>query len=317
MAQIEAQFGEGSLIRLGNREALQVEAFSTGALSLDLATGIGGVPRGRVVEIYGPESAGKTTLVYHVIASAQAVGQRCAFVDTEHAFDPAYAGTIGVDTEDLYFSQPDWGEQALEIVDVLVSSGEFGVVAVDSVAALTPRAELDGQMGDASVGMLARLMSQAMRKLTAATSRSGTCVVFTNQLREKIGVMFGSPETQPGGRALKFYASQRFDIRRIETLKQGDEATGIKCRVKIVKNKLAAPHRVAEFELEFGQGISYTGTLLDMALERAIVTRSGAHYSYGDARLGQGREKAKAFLAERDDLAEKIEADIIQYEEND
>src|SRR5215208_5572882 len=311
-AQIDREFGAGSLMRLGDQDAIQVEAISTGALSLDLALGVGGVPRGRIVEIFGPESSGKTTLVYHIIAEAQARGGICAFVDTEHAIDPIYARRIGVDVDELLVSQPDYGEQALEIVDVLVRSGAVDLVAVDSVAALTPRVELEGQMGDTQVGLQARLMSQALRKLTGNLSRANTLCVFTNQIREKIGVSFGSPETQPGGRALKFYSSQRLDIRRIETLKEGTEAVGNRVRVKVVKNKVAAPFRQAEFDVEYGEGISSEGCLLDLGIEHKIVTKSGSFFSLGDDRLGQGRNNAKAYLREHPDVAGQIEARIYE-----
>src|SRR5204862_7423573 len=310
--QIERQFGQGSLMRLGDQDAIQVEAIPTGALSLDLALGVGGVPRGRIVEIFGPESSGKTTLVYHIIAEAQARGGICAFVDTEHAIDPIYAGRIGVDVDELLVSQPDYGEQALEIVDVLVRSGAIDLVAVDSVAALTPRVELEGQMGEMQVGLQARLMSQALRKLAGNLSRANTVCVFTNQIREKIGVQFGSPETQPGGRALKFYSSQRLDIRRIETLKEGTEAVGNRVRVKVVKNKVAAPFRIAEFDIDFGKGISSAGCILDLGLEHDIVSKSGSFFSYGDERIGQGRNNAKGYLEENPEVAREIEPKVYE-----
>ncbi|HSJ18011.1 MAG TPA: recombinase RecA [Solirubrobacterales bacterium] len=310
--QIEREFGQGSLMRLGDQNAVKVEAIPTGALSLDVALGVGGVPRGRIIEIFGPESSGKTTLVYHIIAEAQARGGVCAFVDAEHAIDPIYARGIGVDTDELLVSQPDYGEQALEIVDVLVRSGAIDVVAVDSVAALTPRVELEGQMGETQVGLQARLMSQALRKLAGNLNRAKTACVFTNQIREKIGVSFGSPETQPGGRALKFYSSQRLDIRRIETLKEGTEAVGNRCRVKVVKNKVAAPFRLAEFDIEYGAGISKQGCLLDLALEHDLVQKSGSFFSYGDLRLGQGRNNSKAYIAEHPELAAELEAKIFE-----
>jgi recombination protein RecA len=312
VTQIERQFGQGSLMRLGDENAIQVEAIPTGALSLDLALGVGGVPRGRIIEIFGPESSGKTTLVYHIIAEAQARGGICAFVDTEHAIDPIYARRIGVDVDELLVSQPDYGEQALEIVDVLVRSGAVDLVAVDSVAALTPRVELEGQMGETQVGLQARLMSQALRKLTGNLSRANTVCVFTNQIREKIGVSFGSPETQPGGRALKFYSSQRLDIRRIETLKEGTEAVGNRVRVKVVKNKVAPPFRQAEFDIEYGTGISNEGCLLDLALEHDLVQKSGSFFSYGELRLGQGRNNTKQFLAENPETAREIESRLFQ-----
>jgi recombination protein RecA len=310
VTQIEREFGQGSLMRLGDESAVQVEAIPTGALSLDLALGVGGVPRGRIVEIFGPESSGKTTLVYHIIAEAQARGGICAFVDTEHAIDPIYAKRIGVDVDELLVSQPDYGEQALEIVDVLVRSGAVDLVAVDSVAALTPRVELEGQMGEMQVGLQARLMSQALRKLAGNLSRANTVCVFTNQIREKIGVTFGSPETQPGGRALKFYSSQRLDIRRIETLKEGTEAVGNRVRVKVVKNKVAAPFRQAEFDIEYGTGISNEGCLLDLALEHDLVQKSGSFFSYGELRLGQGRNNTKQYLAENPQTAGEIQAKL-------
>ncbi|MDQ3571776.1 MAG: recombinase RecA [Actinomycetota bacterium] len=312
MTQIDRQFGAGSLMKLSGANALQVDTIPTGSLSLDLALGVGGVPRGRVVEIFGPESSGKTTLVYHVIAEAQALGGVCAFIDAEHALDPAYARNIGVNTDELLISQPDYGEQALEIVDVLVRSGAVDVVAVDSVAALTPRVELEGQMGETQVGLQARLMSQALRKLTGNLNRAKTVCLFTNQIREKIGVSFGSPETQPGGRALKFYSSQRLDIRRIETLKEGTEAVGNRVRVKVVKNKVAAPFRQAEFDIEYGQGISHEGCLLDLALEHDLVQKSGSFFSYGELRLGQGRANTKQYLAENPELAQEVETKIFE-----
>ena len=311
LAQIEKQFGQGSVMRMGDEGAqVKVDAIPTGALSLDIALGIGGMPRGRIVELFGPESSGKTTLVYHVIAEAQRLGGVCAFIDAEHAMDPIYAQTIGVDIDELLVSQPDYGEQALEIADMLVRSGAVDLVAVDSVAALTPRAELEGQMGDQTVGLQARMMSQAMRKLAGNLNRAQTLCLFTNQIREKIGVMFGSPETQPGGRALKFYSSQRLDIRRIETLKEGTEAVGNRARVKVVKNKVAAPFRQAEFDIEFGKGISSEGCILDLGLEHGIVSKSGSFFSYGDEKLGQGRNNAKAFLAENPKMAKEIEEKV-------
>jgi recombination protein RecA len=308
--QIEQSFGQGALMKLGDVGALNVEAIPTGALPLDIALGVGGVPRGRIVEIFGPESSGKTTLIYHIMAEAQARGGVCAFVDTEHAIDPTYARRIGVNTDELLISQPDYGEQALEIVDVLVRSGAVDVVAVDSVAALTPRVELEGQMGDQHVGLQARLMSQALRKLAGNLSRAKTVCLFTNQIREKIGVMFGSPETQPGGRALKFYSSQRLDIRRIETLKEGTEAIGNRVRVKVVKNKVAPPFRQAEFDIEYGTGISKEGGLLDMALEHDLIQKSGSFFSYGETRLGQGRNNTKEFLRDNVELAAELEKKV-------
>ena len=308
---IERQFGQRSLMRLGADSAIEVEAIPTGALSLDLALGVGGVPRGRIVEIFGPESSGKTTLVYHIIAETQALGGICAFVDTEHAIDPIYAKRIGVDVDELLLSQPDYGEQALEIVDVLVRSGAVDLVAIDSVAALTPRVELEGQMGEVQVGLQARLMSQALRKLAGNLSRANTVCVFTNQIREKIGVQFGSPETQPGGRALKFYSSQRLDIRRIETLKEGTEAVGNRVRVKVVKNKVASPFRMAEFDIEYGQGISKEGSLIDLGIEHDLVQKSGSFFSYGELRLGQGRNNVKQYLAENPEIAGEIERKVL------
>jgi recombination protein RecA len=313
LTQIEREFGKGTVMRMGDPGAqVRVNAIPTGALSLDLALGIGGVPRGRVIEIFGPESSGKTTLVYHILAEAQKLGGVCAFIDAEHAMDPLYAREIGVDIDELLVSQPDYGEQALEVADMLVRSGAVDVVAVDSVAALTPRSELEGQMGDTSVGLQARMMSQAMRKLAGTLNRTQTLCVFTNQIREKIGVMFGSPETQPGGRALKFYSSQRLDIRRIETLKDGTEAVGNRVRVKVVKNKVAAPFRQAEFDIEFGKGISTEGCLIDLGIENDVVKKSGSFFSYGDERLGQGRNAAKAFLSEHPEIAKEIENKIYE-----
>jgi recombination protein RecA len=312
VTQIEKQFGQGSVMKLGDKHAVAVEAIPTGALSLDLALGVGGVPRGRIIEIFGPESSGKTTLVYHIIAQAQARGGVCAFVDAEHAIDPIYAKRIGLNTDELLVSQPDYGEQALEIVDVLVRSGAVDVVAIDSVAALTPRVELEGQMGETQVGLQARLMSQALRKLAGNLNRAKTVCVFTNQIREKIGVSFGSPETQPGGRALKFYSSQRLDLRRIETLKEGTEAVGNRVRVKVVKNKVAAPFRQAEFDVEYGTGISHEGCLIDLGLEHDLIQKSGSFFSYGELRLGQGRNNTKQYLAENPELAAEIETKLFE-----
>jgi recombination protein RecA len=313
LTQIERQFGAGSIMKMGDdAAAVRVQAVPTGALSLDLALGVGGLPRGRIIEIFGPESSGKTTLVYHVIAEAQARGGICAFIDAEHAMDPAYCKRIGVDVDELLVSQPDHGEQALEIADLLIRSGAIDLVAIDSVAALTPRAELEGQMGDQTVGLQARMMSQAMRKLAGNLNRANTLCVFTNQIREKVGVMFGSPETQPGGRALKFYASQRLDIRRIETLKEGTEAVGNRVRVKVVKNKVAAPFRQAEFDIEYGEGISSEGCILDLALEHNLISKSGSFFAYGDTRLGQGRNNAKGFLRENPEIANELEAKVYE-----
>jgi recombination protein RecA len=310
VTQIERDFGQGALMRLGADSRVRVEAIPTGALSLDLALGIGGVPRGRIIEVFGPESSGKTTLIYHVIAEAQSRGGICAFIDTEHSIDPIYARSIGVDTDELLVSQPDYGEQALQIADRLIASAAIDVVAIDSVAALTPKAELDGQIGDTTVGLQARLMSQAMRKLAGNLNRTNTVCIFTNQIREKVGVQFGSPETQPGGRALKFYASQRLDIRRIETLKEGTEAVGNRVRVKVVKNKVAAPFRQAEFDIEYGTGISREGGLLDFGIEQNLIQKSGSFFSYGETRLGQGRNNAKQFLADNPELARELEEKI-------
>jgi recombination protein RecA len=306
LGQIERNFGKGAVMRMSDQAQVAVGAISTGSLSLDLALGIGGLPRGRIVEIFGPESSGKTTLVYHVIAEAQRRGGICAFVDAEHAMDPTYAKRIGVNIDELLVSQPDTGEQALEITELLVRSGALSVVAIDSVAALTPKAEIEGEMGDSHVGLQARLMSQALRKLAGTLNRTETICIFTNQLREKIGVMFGSPETTPGGRALKFYASVRLDIRRIETLKDGVEAYGNRVRVKVAKNKVAPPFKQAEFDVIYGEGIPWEGTVLDAALERKIVTKSGSYFSFGDERLGQGRQNATAFLKEHPDVVQGI-----------
>jgi recombination protein RecA len=312
ITQIQRQFGDGSIMKMGDpRAAVNVSAIPTGALSLDLALGVGGMPRGRIVEVFGPESSGKTTLVYHVLAEAQKQGGICAFIDAEHAMDPLYAKRIGVDVDEMLVSQPDHGEQALEIADMLIRSGTIDVVAIDSVAALTPKAELEGQMGDQTVGVQARMMSQAMRKLAGNLNRANTLCLLTNQIREKIGVMFGSPETQPGGRALKFYSSQRLDIRRIETLKEGTEAVGNRVRVKVVKNKVAAPFRQAEFDIEYGQGISSEGCVLDLGTEHSIVHKSGSFFSYGDLRLGQGRNNAKGYLRENPEVMKEIEAKVL------
>jgi recombination protein RecA len=313
LEHIEREFGKGTLMRMGDPGAqVRCEAIPTGALSLDLALGIGGVPRGRIVEVFGPESSGKTTLVYHVLAQAQRLGGVCAFIDAEHSMDPSYAREIGVDIEELFVSQPDYGEQALEIADVLVRCGAVDVVAIDSVAALTPRKELEGQMGDQMVGAQARMMSQAMRKLAGNLNRTQTLCLLTNQIREKVGVVYGSRETQPGGRALKFYASQRLDIRRIQTLKNGGgEAVGNRVRVKVIKNKVAAPFRQAEFDIEFGRGISTTGCLLDLGVRYEVVSKSGARYSYQGNGLGEGRANAKAFLDGHSTIARSIEQEIV------
>jgi len=308
VGQIEKQFGKGSIMRLGQRGAIApVEVIPTGAISIDYALGIGGMPRGRVVEIYGPESSGKTTLALQVIAEAQRAGGMAAFVDAEHALDAQYAQKLGVDVENLLVSQPDHGEQALEIVEVLIRSGGVDVVVVDSVAALVPKAEIEGEMGEAQMGLQARLMSQALRKLTGVVSKSKTTLIFINQLREKIGVMFGNPETTTGGRALKFYASVRVDIRRIASIKDGDHVVGGRTRVKVVKNKLAPPFREAEFDVMYGEGISREGDLLDLAVDRRIIEKSGAWFAYGGERLGQGRENAKQFLKENPDIRQIVE----------
>ncbi len=311
LAQIERQFGKGSIMKLGeNNPVMEIEATSTGSLGLDIALGIGGLPKGRIVEIYGPESSGKTTLTLHVVAEEQKKGGVCAFVDAEHALDPSYAKKLGVNLDELLISQPDTGEQALEIVDTLVRSGAVSLIVVDSVAALTPKAEIEGDMGDATVGAQARLMSQAMRKLTASIGRSNCMVIFINQIRMKIGVMFGSPETTTGGHALKFYASVRLDIRRIGSIKEKDEVVGNTTRVKVVKNKVSPPFKQVEFDIMYGEGISKTGELIDIGVKAGVVEKSGAWYSYGDERIGQGRENAKLFLKQNPALAMEIEDKI-------
>ena len=311
LAQIERQFGKGSIMKMGDfAERMVIDVIPTGSIALDLALGVGGVPRGRVVEIYGPESSGKTTLALHIIAEAQKLGGTAAFVDVEHALDPTYANGLGVDLDGLLVSQPDTGEQALDIAEMLVRSNAVDVVVVDSVAALVTKAELEGDMGDTHVGLQARLMSQALRKLTAAISRSKCVMIFINQLREKVGVMFGSPETTSGGRALKFYASVRLDVRKLEQIKIGTDVVGSRTRVKVVKNKVAPPFRQAEFDITYGKGISKMGSILDVALERNIVAKSGSWYTYGDIRVGQGRENSKAYLEEHADLAEEISGKI-------
>ncbi|MFE2285123.1 recombinase RecA [Streptomyces sp. NPDC059443] len=310
LAQIERQFGKGAVMRLGDKPNDPIEVISTGSTALDIALGVGGLPRGRVVEVYGPESSGKTTLTLHAVANAQKAGGTVAFVDAEHALDPEYAKALGVDTDNLILSQPDTGEQALEIVDMLVRSGAIDLIVIDSVAALVPRAEIEGEMGDSHVGLQARLMSQALRKITGALSQSKTTAIFINQLREKIGVMFGSPETTTGGRALKFYASVRLDIRRIETLKDGTEAVGNRTRVKVVKNKVAPPFKQAEFDILYGQGISREGGLIDMGVEHGFVRKAGAWYTYEGDQLGQGKENARNFLKDNPDLANEIERKI-------
>ena len=311
LSSIEKQFGKGSIMRLGDSpDKLQVSTISTGVLSIDMALGIGGVPRGRVVEIYGPESSGKTTVALHIVAQAQKNGGVAAFIDAEHALDPLYARKLGVDIDNLLVSQPDTGEQALEIAEALVRSGAVDVIVIDSVAALVPRAEIEGEMGDAHVGLQARLMSQALRKLTGAISKSNTIAIFINQIREKVGVMFGNPEITPGGRALKFYASIRMEVRKIETLKQGSELVGSRTRVKIVKNKIAPPFKQADFDIMYGEGISREGSLIDLAAEMDIISKSGTWYSYNDTRLGQGRENTKIYLKEHPELATEIEEKI-------
>ncbi len=310
LTQIEKSFGKGSVMRLGDDVRPPIQVIPTGAISLDVALGIGGLPRGRVVEIYGPESSGKTSLALHAVASAQAAGGIAAFIDAEHAMDPEYAKRLGVDTDALLVSQPDTGEQALEIMDMLIRSNALDIIVVDSVAALVPRAEIEGEMGDSHVGLQARLMSQALRKITGALSHSGTTAIFINQLREKIGVMFGSPETTTGGKALKFYASVRLDVRRIETLKDGTEPVGSRVKVKVVKNKVSPPFRIAEFDMLFGQGISREGGLIDMGVEHGFIRKAGAWYTYEGDQLGQGKENARAFLRDNPDIANEVEKRI-------
>ncbi|HEU5007577.1 MAG TPA: recombinase RecA [Jatrophihabitantaceae bacterium] len=310
MAQIEKQHGKGAVMRLGDRTAAPISVIPTGSIALDVALGIGGLPRGRVVEIYGPESSGKTTVALHAVANAQAAGGVAAFIDAEHALDPDYAKALGVDTDALLVSQPDTGEQALEIMDMLIRSGALDIVVVDSVAALVPRAEIEGEMGDSHVGLQARLMSQALRKITGALNNSGTTAIFINQLREKIGVMFGSPETTTGGKALKFYASVRLDVRRIETLKDGGDAVGNRTRVKVVKNKVAPPFKQAEFDIVYGQGISREGSLIDVGVEQGLIKKSGAWYTYDSDQLGQGKENVRNFLRDNPDLADELEKKI-------
>lgn len=322
LSKIQKQFGQGAIMKLGDGAGLRTaDTISTGSLSLDLATGIGGVPKGRVIEIYGPESSGKTTLTLHIVAEAQKAGGKAAFIDAEHALDPVYARNLGVQIDDLLVSQPDSGEQALEICDMLASSGALDVIVIDSVAALVPRAELQGDMGDSHVGLQARLMSQALRKLTGTVNRSNTCVIFINQLREKVGIMFGNPEVTTGGRALKFYSSMRFDVRRIETIKQGDQMLGNRTRVKIVKNKMAPPFKSAEFDIMYGKGISVTGDVLDCAVNEGIVSKAGSWFSYNGERIGQGRENVKAFLQNNPDILEEIKGKVLAAlapeEEND
>ena len=310
ITEIKKRYGDGAVMRLGEAHHLEVEAIPTGSLSLDLALGVGGIPRGRVTEIYGPEASGKTTLAQHIVAESQRIGGVCAYIDMEHALDPAYAARCGVDVDELYIAQPDTGEQALEIGETLVRSGAVDVVVVDSVAALVPRAEIEGDMGDATMGMQARLMSQALRKLSGAIKQTNTAVIFTNQLRMKIGVMFGSPETTTGGRALKFYASVRLDMRRIESIKVGQEVVGNRVRVRVVKNKVAPPFRVAEFDIMYNEGIAKVGDILDLGVKIDLITKRGSFYSYGETRLGQGRENAKDYLRENLDMASEIELKI-------
>ena len=313
LSQIERAFGKGSIMRLGQREnAVEIPAISTGSLGLDIALGIGGLPRGRIIEVYGPESSGKTTLAQHVVAQAQKMGGQCAYIDAEHALDPGYAAKLGVDLDNLWISQPDTGEQALEIADTLVRSGAIDVLVVDSVAALVPKAELEGEMGDSHVGLQARLMSQALRKLTASVARSNTLVIFINQLRMKIGVMFGNPETTTGGNALKFYASVRLDIRRVTSIKDGDQVIGNQVRVKVVKNKVAPPFRKAEFEITFGEGVSKIGEIVDLGVEYGIIQKSGSWYSYSGSKLAQGRDATKSLLKDNPELCEELEALIKQ-----
>ncbi len=310
ISQLKKRYGEGSIMRMGDSTQLSVEAIPTGSLALDAALGIGGVPRGRIIEIYGPESSGKTTLAQHIIAEAQRGGGVAAFIDVEHALDPGYAAKCGVDVDNLYISQPDTGEQALEIAEALVRSGALDVVVIDSVAALVPRAEIEGEMGDSHPGLQARLMSQALRKLVGAIKRSNTSVIFTNQLREKIGVLFGNPETTSGGRALKFYAAVRLDIRRLESIKEGGEVIGNRTRVRVKKNKVAPPFRMAEFDIMYNEGISKTGDVLDMGVESGVIEKKGSYYSYGETRLGQGRENVKGFLKENPEILDEIEQKV-------
>lgn len=312
MDQIQKQFGKGAIMKLGDQTHMNIETISTGSISLDLATGVGGVPKGRIIEIYGPESSGKTTLTLHIVAEAQKKGGKAAFIDAEHALDPVYAKNLGVKVDELLVSQPDTGEQALEICDMLARSGALDVIVIDSVAALVPKAEIQGEMGDSHVGLQARLMSQALRKIAGAVNRSNTCVVFINQLREKIGIMFGNPETTTGGRALKFYASMRFDVRRVETIKSGDQMLGNRTRVKIVKNKVAPPFKQAEFDIMYGVGISKAGDILDCAVQEKIVEKAGSWYSYAGERIGQGRENVKKWLEENPDILDQIQAQLLE-----
>jgi recombination protein RecA len=311
--KIEKTYGKGTIMKLGDKPIEAIEVISTGSLNLDIALGVGGLPKGRIVEIYGPESSGKTTLTLHAIAEAQKKGGLAAFIDAEHAFDPAYARALGIDVENLYINQPDNGEQALEVADVLISSGGFDIVVIDSVAALVPKAEIEGEMGDSKMGLHARLMSQALRKLTGTISRTGTLVIFINQLRDKIGVMFGNPETTTGGNALKFYASVRLDVRRIGQVKDGDEITANRTKVKIVKNKVAPPFKLAEFDIEFGKGINRTGEVLDLAVEAEIIKKSGSWFSYGETRLGQGASTVKDLLNDNPDLLDEVTQKVIKH----
>ncbi len=312
IGQIERQFGKGSLMRMGEKPKMRVNVIPSGSLTLDAALGVGGIPRGRVIEIYGPESSGKTTLALHIIANAQKTGGLVAFIDAEHALDPEYAEKLGVNLEELLISQPDFGEQALEIAETLIRSGSVDAIVIDSVAALVPRTELEGDMGDAQMGLQARLMSQALRKLAGIVSKSNTCLIFINQVREKIGVMFGNPETTTGGRALKFYASVRIDIRRTSSIKQGDKVVGNRTKAKVAKNKVAAPFKIAEFDIMYGEGISFTGELLDLGVDHKLVQKSGSWYSYGETRIGQGRDAARQFLKENPDIAGEIEVSLRQ-----
>lgn len=310
LAQIEKQFGKGAIMKMGETEHQSIEVIPTGCLTLDVALGIGGIPRGRIIEIYGPESSGKTTLSLHILAEAQKLGGTCAFIDAEHALDPSYAANLGVNLEELYISQPDNGEQAMEIAATLVASGSIDLIVVDSVAALTPQAEIDGEMGDSHMGLQARLMSQALRKMTGIISKSNTILVFINQLREKVGVMFGNPETTTGGRALKFYASIRLDVRRIDSIKNGSEVVGNRTRIKVVKNKVAPPFKTAEFDIIYGEGISKESSVLDLAIANKIISKSGAWYYYGDMRMAQGRDNARLFLKDNSELCDEIEAKL-------